>query len=194
MAKREEITNIVISIVLIFIGIFLLIYSHIGNLKAITLLYLVFLIHGLMKIIEYSFSSDKKDKEDLFTGIISLFGVLSSLFFKDYNGQLLISITLVTWVGFMSIIKLIKVDYYHDRNNKMFYINMTSLILFLIIGVLTGINLFFDNTVQVLILGYFFIANGLLNLAEDAIRIIATSENFNIKRKDKKNGFKNCFN
>ena len=184
MTKREEITNIVISIVLIFIGIFLLIYSHIGNLKAITLLYLVFLIYGLMKIIEYSFSSDKKDKEDLFTGIISLFGVLSSLFFKDYNGQLLISITLVTWVGFMSIIKLIKVDYYHDRNNKMFYINMTSLILFLIIGVLTGINLFFDNTVQVLILGYFFIANGLLNLAEDAIRIIATSENFNIKRKD----------
>lgn len=86
----------------------------------------------------------------------------------------------------MSIIKLIKVDYYHDRNNKMFYINMTSLILFLIIGVLTGINLFFDNTVQVLILGYFFIANGLLNLAEDAIRIIATSENFNIKERIKK--------
>lgn len=63
MAKREEITNIVISIVLIFIGIFLLIYSHIGNLKAITLLYLVFLIYGLMKIIEYSFSSDKKIKK-----------------------------------------------------------------------------------------------------------------------------------
>ena len=36
---------------------------------------------------------------------------------------MVLSLTLVSWVGIMSVIKLIKLDYYHDRKNGMFYVN-----------------------------------------------------------------------
>ena len=72
----------------------------------------------------------------------------------------------------MAIIKLIKIDYLHDRNDKMMYINLGTVFLFLFLGLLSSINLYFSETVQFLMLGFFFICVGLLDLTEDLIRIL----------------------
>ena len=80
----------------------------------------------------------------------------------------------------MAVIKLIKLDYYHDRENGMFYVNLVTFSLFLLIGILTSVNLYFSETVQVLMLGFFFVINGLLNLAEDAIRILVARNSIKI--------------
>ena len=53
----------------------------------------------------------------------------------------------------------------------MIYTNLVTFSLFLLMGLLTSINLYFEHSIQTLILGYFFIINGLLNLLEDAVRI-----------------------
>jgi uncharacterized membrane protein HdeD (DUF308 family) len=71
-------------------------------------------------------------------------------------------------------------DYYHDRENGMFYVNLITFSLFLLLGLLTSINLYFSQTVQILMLGFFFVINGLLNLAEDGIRILLTSKNIKL--------------
>ena len=41
-----------------------------------------------------------------------------------------------------------------------------SLIFFILTGILTSINLYYNNDVQTLILGYFFLTNGLLETIE----------------------------
>ena len=94
---------------------------------------------------------------------------------------MVLSLTLISWVGIMSIIKLIKLDYYHDRENGMFYVNLVTFSLFLLLGILTSVNLYFNATVQTLMLGFFFVVNGLLDLAEDAIRVLVTDKNLKIK-------------
>ena len=88
--------------------------------------------------------------------------------------------TLASWVAVMSIIKLIKLDYYHDRENGMLYVNLITFSLFILLGLLTSINLYFNETVQYIMLAFFFVVNGLLMLAENGIRILVTSKALDI--------------
>ena len=53
----------------------------------------------------------------------------------------------------------------------MLNINVMTFLLFLVIGILTSFNLYFEDTVKTLIIGYFFIINGILNMLEDTTRI-----------------------
>ncbi|MDD4706139.1 MAG: hypothetical protein PHS24_02865 [Bacilli bacterium] len=170
MNKRDKI-NLLVSGILILFGIMLVIYPLLGELSPNRLLYIVLSIYGVIKLIEYTKSKIDGDKEDLYTGIICVLVALSGIKFLNNNAAIVISMTLASWTGLMAIIKLIKLDYYHDRGNIMIYTNLVTFSLFLLMGLLTSLNLYFDHTVQTLILGYFFIINGLLNLLEDAVRI-----------------------
>lgn len=178
--KRDKM-NLIVSGVLILFGIILVVYPLFGEMSPIKLLYMVFSVYGIIKLIEYVKSKTYGDKEDLFAGIICIIYTLVGIKFMNNDTPLVLSISLASWTGFMAIIKLVKLDYYHDRSNEMIYTNLTTFALFLLIGLLTSINLYFDNTVQTLILGYFFIINGLLNLLEDAVRIA-----FGYKKTEKK--------
>lgn len=188
--KKEQtfknILNIVISIILIFLGIFLLIFPWFGESSPNKLLYLLFVIYGGIKIIEYILTRNDKDYEDLYTGIACVLAATSGFKFASYSTPMVLSITLASWVGIMSIIKLIKLDYYHDRQNKMLYVNLITFSLFLLLGLLTSINLYYEVTVQTLMLGFFFVVNGILNLAEDGIRILIDSFEKENKKKNVK--------
>lgn len=184
--KVKNILNIGVSVILILMGVFLLVYPIFGRTAPNRLLYILFIIYGGIKAIEYILTRNEKDYEDLYTSIACLLAAASGLKFVSYTAPLVLSITLFSWVGIMSIIKLIKLDYYHDREDLMFHVNLITFSLFILLGLLTCINLYYEITVQTLILGFFFVVNGLLNLAEDGIRILITSlENKKRKRKTK---------
>ena len=170
ISKRDKI-NLLVSGVLILCGIMLVIYPLFGELSPNRLLYIILSIYGVIKLIEYVKSRLEGDKEDLYTGILCIIVALSGIKFLNNDTVIVISLTLASWTGLMAIIKLIKLDYYHDRGNIMIYTNLVTFSLFLLMGLLTSINLYFEHSIQTLILGYFFIINGLLNLLEDAVRI-----------------------
>ena len=68
----------------------------------------------------------------------------------------------------------------------MLYVNLITFSLFLLLGLLTSINLYYEVTVQTLMLGFFFVVNGILNLAEDGIRILIDSFEKENKKKNVK--------
>lgn len=179
MNKKEKI-NLIVSGILIILGIGLIIYPQIGEANPINLLYIVFGIYGIIKVAEYFICKQKDDREDLYTGIISIVYALTSIKYANSTSLVVLSLTFATWTAIMSIIKLVKLDYYHDRKNKMLNINIMTFLLFLIIGMLTSFNLYFEDTVKTLIIGYFFIINGVLNMLEDTTRIC-----LNINNKEK---------
>ena len=78
----------------------------------------------------------------------------------------------------MSIVKLIKLDYYHDRDDGMFYVNLMTFSLFILLGLLTSINLYYDQSVQLLLLAFFFVVNGILSLAETGINYLVKRNKF----------------
>jgi uncharacterized membrane protein HdeD (DUF308 family) len=72
----------------------------------------------------------------------------------------------------MSIIKVIKADYYNDRRDRVWKFKMVSLCVFMVISVLTSVALNYNNNVQVLIIGYFFVINGILELSEPIVKYL----------------------
>lgn len=166
--------NIIVSIVLIVMGLLLLILSSATNARPVTMLYVVFTIYSVIKAEEYFITKPKDDYEELYSAIVCGVAALSGFKFNMYNPQMVLALTLVSWVGAMCVIKLIKIDYYHDRKNKMMYINLGTFFLFLLLGLLTSINLYFSEQVQSLMLGFYFIVIGLLDMSEDLIRILST--------------------
>ncbi len=180
--KLRDKTNIIVSFILVLMGIIMLIVPFLGFMAPNTLLYVVFSIYALIKIIEVIIVKSKNgDYEDIFTAIACALAAVSGFKFIDYDPIKVLSITLASWVGIMAIIKLIKLDYYHDRENGMFYVNLVTFSMFLLLGLLTSINLYFNETVQILMLGFFFVINGLLNLAEDGIRILVARNSIKVK-------------
>lgn len=180
--KIKDIINLSVSGVLILLGILLLIYPWFGLTEPSKLLYLLFSVYGGIKIIEYILTRVPGDKEDLYTAVACILAAISGFKFGDYSSPMVLSITLMSWVAIMAIIKLIKLDFYHDRENGMLYVNLITFSLFLLLGILTSVNLYFNITVQTLMLGFFFIVNGLLNLAEDGIRILVIGVNIKLKK------------
>ena len=62
-----------------------------------------------------------------------------------------------------------KGDYYNDRKNKMWIVEVISLVLFILAGLLTTMNLYYENDIQVLVLGYFFLIHGMLELFDPIV-------------------------
>ena len=88
------------------------------------------------------------------------------MFIIDVNSKpFKLAFVLLIWIVLMSLIKLKKSDYYHDRKNKEWIIKVISLVLFIIAGLLASINLY-NVDFQVLVLGFFFLIHGILELFE----------------------------
>lgn len=184
MKKERKIknkVNLISSSMILVLGILLFIFPWFGLEEPASLLYILFAVYAGVKLIEYIITRNGTDHENLYTAIACALASLSGFKFHSYSAPMVLSLTLISWVGIMSIIKLIKLDYYHDRENGMFYVNLITFSLFLLLGLLTSINLYFDANVQTLMLGFFFVVNGLLSLAENGIRILVTSKEFKIK-------------
>lgn len=180
--NKKNIINLIASSTLLIFGIALLIFPRFGINNPINIMYIAFAVYALVKLIEYFLTKNGSDFENLYSSIASAIAALSGFRFASYeNIPLVLSLTLITWIFIMAIIKLIKLDYYHDRENGMVYVNLVTFTLFILIGILTSINLYFEQTVQSLMLGFFFLINGVLSLAENAIRILVTHNNVKIK-------------
>ena len=57
----------------------------------------------------------------------------------------------------------------NDRKNKMWIFEVICLILFILTGLLTTMNLYYENDIQVLVLGYFFLIHGMLELFDPIV-------------------------
>ena len=113
----------------------------------------------------------EKDYESLFTSIISGIGIIATCLL-ELNTKNIVLILMV-WMGLMSLIKLKKADFYHDRENKMWILRLLILFIFIASGLLTSINLFYDNSVQILLIGYFFLVNSILDTISPLIEYIS---------------------
>ena len=63
-------------------------------------------------------------------------------------------------------------DYYHDKKDRMWKIRLLNLGLFIITGILTCINLAHISTVQVLVIGFFMLIHGILELLDPIVKTL----------------------
>lgn len=164
--KRKQIVDLIIAIVLIMIGCIVLIFPLLKIIDIKFIFIGVLTLYGVMNLIQFLLTNKEKDYEGLFTMLASIITLLAIALMDPDLSPMNLALTLFIWIGLMSLIKLKKCDYYHDRHKKIWILKIITLILFILSGLLTVINLYYQEEVQILVLGFFYFNHGILELVD----------------------------
>ena len=162
--KFKQKVDFISDILLLIIGIGLLTLGilNIGNIKNIFIV--IMFIYAVINFFQYFLTKQAKDYEGLYTFISSIVIALMTIFlYKDNN--LTIALLLLGWISIMAIIKFIKTDYYNDRHDRMWKVEIFSLVIFMIAGIFSSLAILTVDS-KILILGYFFFINGVLEIID----------------------------
>lgn len=170
--KKKQKVDMGIAIFLILIGVILLILPlfNISNIKWLNTG--IFSLYTILNLIQFILTKESKDYEGLHSAIGSLIVLIANLLIRPINNPKTLSMLLMTWIIFMSLAKLKKMDYYHDRRDRMWKIRAFNLSLFILAGVLTCINLAYEGVVQVLVIGFFMLIHGILELFDPIVKTL----------------------
>ena len=165
--KQKYMIEIIIAIFMIISGAITLMLPMIGitNVKEV-----VCFVFGFIALINFgSFIKSPKDKdmESITTFLIIL--ITCALYLALENKPINLALVLLLFVGLISLIRLKKADFYNDRKNKVWKVQIITLGVFILTGILTAINLYYQSEVQILMFGYFFLINGILELIDPLI-------------------------
>lgn len=170
--KHKQKVDLGIAIILLLIGIILLVLPHTDFINIKVTFITIMSLYVILNLIQYILTRKDKDYEGIHTALASLFVLVISLIFKVGNSNLSLAVSLMIWVLLMSLTKLKKTDYYDDRNDKMWKLRLLTLFIFIITGFLTSINLYYEPSIQTLLLGFFFFIHGILEIIDPIVKYI----------------------
>lgn len=167
--KQKQKIDLIIGIILILLSIIVLLLPiwRFTNVKFIFSGILI--IYAIANFIKYFLTKKTKDIEGLLTTIVSILITVCLLTFDLTSKPLRLAFTLFAFVVLMSLIKINKADYYHDRRNKMWLLKIVNLVLFIISGFLASISLYYSSSVQVIVIGFFFLIHGALEVFDPIV-------------------------
>jgi len=164
MKTKQKIDTIINSF-LIILGMLIILLAIIkyNNVKVVFLT--VMFSYALLNFLQFILTKNSKDYEGLYTFLASVAVGIVDLFFS-FESENVLAISLMSWVTIMSVIKFIKTDYYNDRKDKMWKLRIVLLVLFMFVGIVTSISLNYSDNVRIMVLGYFFLIHGILELID----------------------------
>ena len=165
--KSKNIVIIITSILMLFLGISFFFDKYIVFLNSIKLFYVVMLLNFGLEFTNYILTRKITGMDFLYKSLAYIIASLSGLIYLKEQSSYVIGYTLIGWLVIMLIIKLIKIEDLRNKLNEGVFINIFCMSLFVLLGFLVTTNVIVGITNKSLILGFFFTANGLLNMIEN---------------------------
>lgn len=137
----------------------------------------VLLVFGLMNIISAILLKTDFSRLRLFKGICSIVIALVGIFLEYYNSNINIVLILLIWVIMMSLAKFKKCDYYHDRSNNLWKVNIFILAVFIVTSFICSINLLYIEGVEIMVMGFILYINGILEFIDPITNYIVECKN-----------------
>ena len=179
--KRKQVYSL-ISDGLIFVLSIILLFIPFTGFDDINLLFFIFMLfYSLITFMLYILTRRKDDYEYLFITLASVLAASSAVCFDLENPHMVIPFSLIGWISMVAVIKLIKMDYYHDRNNILWFLRCITFVLFLIIGTVTCVNLFYNTSTQIIMLGFFFMICSILESFEPLVEYVVAKKRLSLK-------------
>ena len=183
--NRRTLIEFITGCLLVIIGGLMTILPIFGVMNVKVVFILTISLYGIIHLIKNILILSFKEYSGFSTSFASLL-VLILMLFLDITEPWNLALLLFIWIILMSLTKLKESDYYHDRKNKLWELNLVNLILFIIVGIITTLNLYYTGDVQILVLGFFFLINGILDLMDPLVAFIINKNiKLNIKEKPK---------
>lgn len=165
---KKENVDLLVAILLIIIGMVLMVLPHTSNDNVRSIIICVMSLYIILNFGRYFLTFKAKDYEGLHTALVSIVVAVICVILKIEQAKYL-ALAVLIWITLMALVKLKKADYFHDCHNKLWILEIFNLGLFILVGILTSINFYYNSQVQILILGYFFLINGILEVIEPLI-------------------------
>ena len=164
--KRKQIIDFITSVILIVTGSIILTFPFFREINVKYIFIAVLAFYGIINLIEFILTSKEKDFEGLLTMIASIISLVLLGFLEVENNMLNLPLTLFSWLVLMSLIKLKKCDGYRESYRTIWIFRIVTLILFILVGLLTVINLYYSAETQLLVLGFYYFIHGVLELVD----------------------------
>lgn len=156
----------ILYLIIFMIGVLLMSYPALGMIKPVYYVSMTFYAVSFFTILAYFIKRDKNNYELL---LISLNNILIATFmfvFQSEISNLVLGTSMVVYTLFNISIKGIYVNKYKNENNYIWSTKLIELVLLVLVGMLTAINLYSEMSVITLMFGYYFITYGIINLME----------------------------
>lgn len=162
--KNKQKIDTIIALCLILLGVIILILPlfQINDVKLISVI--IFSTYTILNSIKFILNKESKDYEGLHYALSSLIILIVNLVINLKDNPRNLAMSLMAWIILMSLAKLKKMDYYHDRRDRMWKIRAFNLGLFILTGTLASINLAYNGVVQMIVIGFFLLIHGILEL------------------------------
>ena len=165
--RKKVLIDFLSSFVLLILSSFIILLPLFGVSDVKTVLSIVFGSIALLKLVQFIFIFKDKDYESLGTFFVSL-GAFIWTRVSDLDVKNLVLLLLV-FIAFMSLLKLKKADFYHDRKNKMWILRLFILFVFLMNGLLISLNLQHEGIVQIIMIGNFLFVSSILDMIDPIV-------------------------
>jgi uncharacterized membrane protein HdeD (DUF308 family) len=170
--RNKQKVDIMASMLCIFLGGLLLLFPLMKYTDINTSFMTIMFVYSIINSGKYLITKDLSDFKTILSSLASLFIGSLAFMIKVGDSSLNLAILFFVWIIFQSLIKLKKADYYNDRNNRLWILEISFLVIFILMGILTAINLNYNSDIQILMLGFFFFTNGVLEFIEPIILIL----------------------
>ncbi len=165
--KKKQIVDLVTNLSLLILACVILLFPSFKITDIKLVLGLIFGFYTLFKLTSFILIIKEHDYENLFTSIVSL-GCFITIFYLELTTKN-IALILLIWLGLMSLVKLKKADFYHDKQNKMWLLRLFILFSFIAINLILCLNLMYEKEIQILIIGFYFLINSLLDTIDPLV-------------------------
>lgn len=169
--KTKQFVDVLIEGVLLLCGLVIMVLGICGYNRIKVVFISVLFTYAIFNFIQFYLTRKSKDMEGLYTALASILVGIGDIYFP-FTNNIVLPMSIMVWAMLMSIIKVIKADYYNDRRDRVWKFKMVTLVVFMIMSVLTSVALNYNSNVQVLIVGYFFVINGILELSEPIVKYL----------------------
>ena len=170
--KTKNYVNFICNALTFILGLLFFIMPTVSNMETNKIFFVVMLLYFGIKVSEYILTRRSHDNELIWTFIACALGAASAIEYMELEPNILVSIALGVWILIMTIIKLIKITEHRENEDNLMYVNIITMSLFVMIGVLSVITIYRNILNPNLMMGFFFLINGILCTSEVGIRII----------------------
>ena len=168
--KRESfLWNIYVSGVLLLLGLCFLLFP-LFQITDITLVFRLFLaVFAIVSVIMFVSQYKNKEYSSFSIFCISILLLIGSFLFPLTVEPKNLALSLLVWILFVSLAKIKRADFFHDRKSKIWCLEISLFFLFFLNGVCTCVNFAFSEVTSVLCFGYFTFLYGVLEIQESLL-------------------------
>ena len=166
MKKESFLWNIYGSGVILLFGCCFLLFPlfHITNIALVFRLFLA--MFTIISLTGFVAQYKNKEYSSFLIFLISIILLILSFLVSLTEQPKILALSLLVWILFVSLAKVKRADFFHDRKSKIWCLEISLLFLFFLNGIFTCINFAFSETTTVLNFGYFTFLYGVLEIQE----------------------------